>query len=138
MGDLALYAIVGLGTAYFATMVGLSLGVIRLPIVFLIGLSPGVAAGTNIGVTAANPGEAFLSILEEVAQGKDTGDWEERLASSIACHSAVRAGKSLTQGEMAQLLAQLEATSQPHTCPHGRPTMVHISASHLEREFGRR
>ncbi|MBF8266740.1 MAG: mismatch repair protein MutL [Dehalococcoidia bacterium] len=86
----------------------------------------------------ADPGETFMSILEEVGQGKGTGDWEEALASSIACHSAVRAGKSLTQEEMAHLLAQLSATDQPHTCPHGRPTMVHISASHLEREFGRR
>jgi DNA mismatch repair protein MutL len=85
-----------------------------------------------------DPGETFLTILEKAAQEKDTGDWEERLASSIACHSAVRAGKSLTQGEMAHLLAQLEVTDQPHTCPHGRPTMIYISTSHLEREFGRR
>ena len=89
-------------------------------------------------LTDADPGDTFLSILEEATQGRNTWDWEERLASSVACHSAVRAGKSLTQGEMAQLLAQLEAADQPHTCPHGRPTMVHISASHLEREFGRR
>ena len=88
--------------------------------------------------TDNDPGETFLSILEEVAQGKDAGDWEERLASSIACHSAVRAGKTLTQEEMVHLLAQLEASNQPNTCPHGRPTMVHLSAAHLQREFGRR
>ena len=86
----------------------------------------------------ADPKEAFLSVLEDMGQGKEAVDWEERMTSSIACHSAVRAGKGLAHQEMAHLLAQLEATSQPNTCPHGRPTMVHLSAAHLEREFGRR
>ncbi len=86
----------------------------------------------------ADPREAFLSVLEDMGEGKDAADWEERIVSSIACHSAVRAGKSLAHQEMAHLLAQLEATEQPNTCPHGRPTMVHLSAAHLEREFGRR
>ena len=86
----------------------------------------------------ADPKEAFLSVLEDMGQGKEAVDWEERITSSIACHSAVRAGKGLAHQEMAHLLAQLEATSQPNTCPHGRPTMVHLSAAHLEREFGRR
>ena len=86
----------------------------------------------------ADPVEAFQAILEDVGQGDDSLDWEERMAISIACHSAVRAGKTLTQGEMENLLAQLEASNQPSTCPHGRPTMVHLSAAHLQREFGRR
>ena len=86
----------------------------------------------------ADPREAFLSVLEDMGEGRETSDWEERIVSSIACHSAVRAGKSLAHQEMANLLAQLESTSQPNTCPHGRPTMVHLSAAHLEREFGRR
>ncbi|MBC8282009.1 MAG: hypothetical protein H8E48_14610, partial [Chloroflexi bacterium] len=55
-----------------------------------------------------------------------------------ACHGAIRAGKSLTEPEMVALLEQLEATPNPHTCPHGRPTMVHFSSMHMEREFGRR
>ena len=63
---------------------------------------------------------------------------EEVLAAPIACHSAIRAGKSLSDGEMRSLLEQLEATTNPHTCPHGRPTMLHFSSFHMEREFGRR
>jgi DNA mismatch repair protein MutL len=39
---------------------------------------------------------------------------------------------------MESLLAQLEACERANTCPHGRPTMVHLSAAHLQREFGRR
>ncbi len=63
---------------------------------------------------------------------------EEALAASVACHSAVRGGMSLSQQEMEELVRQLEGSQNPHTCPHGRPTMVHLSSNHLEREFGRR
>ena len=40
--------------------------------------------------------------------------------------------------EMRDLVRQLEETSLPHTCPHGRPTMIHLSAEQLAREFRRR
>jgi len=40
--------------------------------------------------------------------------------------------------EMRSLVIQLETTSRPRTCPHGRPTMILLSQSQLEREFGRR
>jgi DNA mismatch repair protein MutL len=56
----------------------------------------------------------------------------------IACKAAVKAGQTLSLSEMRELVVQLEQTANPHTCPHGRPTMVHISTQQLEREFGRR
>ena len=62
---------------------------------------------------------------------------EEKLAQSLACHSAVKAGDSLTGEEMRELIRQLEQTTQPKTCPHGRPTMIHLSSQQLQREFGR-
>ena len=85
-----------------------------------------------------DPEEAFLAILEDVGEGVSAAEWEEEMAKSISCHAAVRRGKSLQQEEMESLLAQLEACERPNTCPHGRPTMVHLSAAHLQREFGRR
>ena len=45
---------------------------------------------------------------------------------------------TLSQSEMYQLTTQLEKCSQPHTCPHGRPTMIHMSTERLEKEFGRK
>jgi len=69
---------------------------------------------------------------------EEKGDWEEKMAVSIACHSgAVRAGQSLSDDEMRALVRQLEKTVVPHTCPHGRPTLIHLSNSQLRREFGR-
>jgi DNA mismatch repair protein MutL len=39
---------------------------------------------------------------------------------------------------MRALLEELEVTDNPHTCPHGRPTLIHISEYQMDREFGRR
>jgi DNA mismatch repair protein MutL len=64
-------------------------------------------------------------------------DWEEWVAISIACHSAARAGQVLTDDEMREMVRQLEQTAIPHSCPHGRPTMIHLSLGLLGKEFGR-
>jgi len=69
--------------------------------------------------------------------GENRGDWAEGIAQSMACHSAVRAGQALTDAEMRELVRQLEQSATPHTCPHGRPTMIHLSSWQLKREFGR-
>jgi DNA mismatch repair protein MutL len=84
-----------------------------------------------------DPAGALVDILDLMAEGGGFESWEERAAYSIACHSAIRAGKVLTHQEMMELIRQLENCDQPNTCPHGRPTMIHLSLSHLEREFGR-
>ena len=87
-----------------------------------------------------DPAEGLLEVLQMVAspEGSSLGDRREALAASIACHSSVRAGMSLTQDEMREIIELLETTENPHTCPHGRPTMLHLSSQNLERQFGRR
>ena len=57
---------------------------------------------------------------------------------TLACHAAVRAGKALSLEEMRELVRRLEETQTPHTCPHGRPTMLQLTADALARQFGRR
>ena len=80
---------------------------------------------------------ALTDVLDLMDEGGGFETWEERAAYSIACHGAIRAGKVMTQDEMQELIRQLEACAQPNTCPHGRPTMIHMSSGQLEREFGR-
>jgi len=89
-------------------------------------------------VAEGEPGQIFRDILDSMDEGGGFEAWEERAAYSIACHGAIRAGKSLSREEMSELARALEECDQPNTCPHGRPTMIHLSSSHLEREFGRR
>jgi DNA mismatch repair protein MutL len=85
-----------------------------------------------------DPAVAVVEFLDALAREEALADRHQRVAMSLACHSAIRAGQPLTQDEMRELLRQLEATSNPRHCPHGRPTMVHLSADALAREFRRR
>ncbi|MGC8873195.1 MAG: DNA mismatch repair endonuclease MutL [Chloroflexia bacterium] len=79
------------------------------------------------------------SLLEAWIEGARRGDaWEEAILITIACHSAVRAGQTLTAEEMRQLVRLLEKTRFPRTCPHGRPTMILLSQQQLSRDFRRR
>jgi len=85
----------------------------------------------------ANIIEAISMLLDNLASRENPSPWEERIAQSLACHSAIRAGQQLSNDEMRELIKQLEEAQQPRTCPHGRPTMIHLSSHQLEREFGR-
>jgi len=78
-----------------------------------------------------------LRELLDSPSGGNKGDWMEKVAISIACHSAVRAGQVLTDDEMRELIRQLEQVAIANTCPHGRPTMIHLNSGQLAREFGR-
>ena len=89
-------------------------------------------------LTDVDPAKAFVDMLDEMAQGGEVESWSDRAAYSLSCHAAIRAGKVLTREEMTALTRELEQCQQPHTCPHGRPTIIHLSGSRLEREFGRR
>ncbi len=78
---------------------------------------------------------ALRSLLDSLEGG---GGAPDKVAAAIACHAAVRAGQALSMDEMRELIRRLEEAEAPHTCPHGRPTMVQISAEDLARQFGRR
>jgi len=88
-------------------------------------------------LNGASLSETILELLDEIGSEKDTGKRDLKAAQSLACHGAVRAGQTLGPGELAGLISQLAGTSQPRTCPHGRPTMLHLSSQQLKREFGR-
>jgi DNA mismatch repair protein MutL len=64
-------------------------------------------------------------------------DLEARVLKRVCKRMAIKAGRVLSFAEMAALVRDLEACESPRTCPHGRPTMIHIGMSQLEKEFGR-
>ena len=86
-----------------------------------------------------DPAQALVDILAEMADGaiplaKET---HEKVAITVCKRASIKGGQILSQEEMRELVRQLEATQAPRTCPHGRPTMVHLSPAQLAREFGR-
>ena len=84
------------------------------------------------------PADLVLEVLTELTTTPEAGSARERALAAMACKAAVKAGATLDVQEMRELVGQLERTLRPATCPHGRPTMIHLSHTQLEREFGRR
>ncbi len=84
--------------------------------------------------------EVLGPLLEELAAGNPGAPSEaltERLAKSVACHLAIRGGDALSLEEMERLLRELYSCEESFTCPHGRPIMVTVPRSRLDRWFHR-
>ncbi|MBN1693029.1 MAG: DNA mismatch repair endonuclease MutL [Dehalococcoidales bacterium] len=88
-------------------------------------------------IAAGDDWSAMLKELLDALAGEERSKWEEKMTASIACHGAIKSGQVLSEEEMGSLVRQLEQTDNPHTCPHGRPTIIKLSAAQIEREFGR-
>ncbi len=98
---------------------------------YLVRSVPAVLAGREAG-------QALLELLDLLGRDEGSSGRSERAAASLACHAAVRAGQSLAPEEMRELIRSLERCELPRTCPHGRPTMIHLSADALAKQFRRR
>jgi DNA mismatch repair protein MutL len=88
-----------------------------------------------------DPGPALERVLRDLLE-RESGEWmvagpRDRLAATLACHSAVRAGQGLSPASMAAIVNDLRGTSEPLLCPHGRPTIVRIPREEVSRWFGR-
>ena len=92
-------------------------------------------------LSGRDPGPALLAILSDLVD-RESSDWavagtRHRLAATVACHAAVRAGQPLTLPVMQEIAAGLGRTEQPTLCPHGRPTRVRIPQDEVARWFRR-
>lgn len=94
------------------------------------------AIPTVLGIAQGE--SAFRNILGDLSRATP----ERRVGLDaiwlVACHTAVRAGETLSEGQMRSLISELLATENPYTCEHGRPTMISLSAADLEKLFKRR
>jgi DNA mismatch repair protein MutL len=104
--------------------------------------------GTNAFLIRAIPA-IFIGLQPETALKVLVEDFEEdesplqqeveaKIIARVCKRAAIKAGQILSSEEQKQLLADLESCFSPRTCPHGRPTMIHLSVDLLERQFGRK
>ncbi len=88
----------------------------------------------------SDPSAALRAIVEDFEEDEAPlqNEAEKRLAARVCKRMAVKAGQTLSTEEQRALLTDLENCDSPRTCPHGRPTMIHLSVELLERQFGRK
>jgi DNA mismatch repair protein MutL len=82
----------------------------------------------------------LAGVLDDLAADdapREGADHRRRLLATIACHSVVRAHEPLAMQEQVALIQRLRACRDPHTCPHGRPTMIRLDAATLAKAFKR-
>lgn len=86
-----------------------------------------------------DPHQVLHLLLQDSESGKIPGvqTIEDKILRRVCKAAAVKAGQILSHTEMQGLIHQLERCENPHTCPHGRPIMIHLSNKQLEKEFGR-
>ena len=80
----------------------------------------------------------LISDLVQARGPRSLDDALTALAALLACHSAVRAGDSLSPEELDALLRKAEETEARYACPHGRPTKLVLTFDELERRFKRK
>ncbi|OYZ11251.1 MAG: hypothetical protein B7Y39_19720 [Bdellovibrio sp. 28-41-41] len=79
----------------------------------------------------------FINESEAVSTSYVFENRVKDFVATLACHSAIRAGQSLSQFEMEKLLADMDEYPLSSFCPHGRPVNLEFSFKYLEKEFGR-
>lgn len=103
------------------------------PNTFRVQAVPGFLAG-------ADPVSIVQVVVEDFEEDETPLEKEEekRIIARICKRAAVKGGQVLSVEEQQKLLQDLENCQSPRTCPHGRPTMIHLSVDLLEKQFGRR
>lgn len=98
-----------------------------------------IVEGVPSDVKPGTEEKILFELIEQYLDYQQSLKLEKRdnIAKSYACRNAIMAGDKLSQREMSLLIDQLFATSMPYVCPHGRPIIIKLSLSELDKMFGR-
>ncbi len=78
----------------------------------------------------------LIDELRELNKGKIEREIEERIIR-FSCRKSIKAGEDMTIKEISELIKELDKCELPFTCPHGRPTIIQLSISDIEKKFKR-
>ncbi len=83
--------------------------------------------------------ETIEEMIQQLLSMKkvDIKKLREEAAIMMSCKGSIKANRHLRNDEIQALLDQLRLASDPFTCPHGRPIMIHTSVYELEKMFKR-
>lgn len=85
------------------------------------------------------PKELLFELIAGLYEGKNRlEEIQEEIITRMACRASVKAGDTLTTGEMQVLLGALNHTVFPYTCPHGRAVLIKMTVDELEKKFHRK
>ena len=82
----------------------------------------------------------MLDVLDEVnviGESRKMDELRDRILSVMACHPAIKVHRHLDQKEMETLISDLYRCRMPHTCPHGRPTIIRLPLNDIRKMFKR-
>lgn len=88
-------------------------------------------------VAASNVLVAVAQTLEQGGERGGTEHWAEERIAKAACRAAVKAQDKLSLQEIEKLVIDLAGAEMPYTCPHGRPTLIFMGFTELDKKFGR-
>ncbi len=83
---------------------------------------------------------SLQKLAQEVSERGGSYAFEKKISdlfATMACHSVVRAGQSMSADQMRALLEQMDEFPLSGFCPHGRPVSVEYPIYQLEKDFGR-
>ena len=83
--------------------------------------------------------ELFLAILDEITENPGIGPYksiDEKIAG-MACKASVKGGDRIGYEQAEKLIDELLTLDNPYNCPHGRPTIISMSRTDMEKKFKR-
>ena len=104
------------------------------PTAMLVRATPAMLGSGDVKQLVTDLGDE-LGAYDEALSLKERVD---HVASTMACHGSVRAGRVLSVVEMNALLREMEVTPHSGQCNHGRPTWVKLALEDVEKLFGRK
>ena len=92
-------------------------------------------------LSTEDPLQVLREMIREISswqKGADLGQFFDSLLKMMACRGAIKAGRAMGRQEAQALLYDLQKCRFPSHCPHGRPTLLRITHSDLEKMFARK